>query len=307
MRVRITVVSLLFVVLFGHISMATAQPKADPLTGAWKGDWGPSPTDRNAVMLELKWNGKTLTGTVNPGPEAIAIEKASFDPQTMKIHLEATKTSPNFVYVVDGVVEKDKMTGSWSRPNRKGDFQLTREVKKKAESDADADSPRLVGLKTDERRIVQYLLKDWGVDYSVTSVDIAMDALGLRQSDQLRFRVGNYIKNHPELHSVIRQWGWQTVALNPNEKLVARAIINAERDKQPAPSKAKLAKAVGISDKETDGAVAMLTRYGILKRDKSVGGIGYVASASRYVNWQPWLDLQFHRVALSSGRIFNTN
>jgi len=307
MRARITIVSLLFIVLFGHIAVTSAQQNADPLTGTWKGDWGPSPTDRNAVIVELKWNSKTLTGTVNPGPEAITIDKASFDPKTMKIHLEVTKTSPNFVYVVDGVVEKDKMTGSWSRPNRKGDFQLTREVKKKAESDGDADSPRLIGLKADEQKVVRYLLKDWGQDFSITSVDIAMEALGLRQSDEMRFRIGNDIKNHPELHSVIRQWGWQTVALTPNEKLVGRAIVNAERNNQKAPSKVEVANAVGVSEKDEDRAIAMLRRYGILKRNKSAGGIGYVASESRYVNWQPWLDFQFHRVALSSGRIFNTN
>src|SRR5437667_756248 len=154
--------ALLMLMLFLFTHAAIAQRNADPLTGTWKGDWGPSPTDRNAVIVELKWNSKTLTGTVNPGPEAITIDKASFDPKTMKIHLEITKTSPNFVYVVDGVVEKDKMTGSWSRPNRKGDFQLTREVKKKAESDGDADSPRLIGLKADEQKVVRYLLKDWG-------------------------------------------------------------------------------------------------------------------------------------------------
>src|SRR5712691_9811721 len=178
MRVRISMGNLLFIVLFGHIPVTSAQQNADPLTGTWKGDWGPSPTDRNAVIVELKWNGKTLTGAVNPGPEAISIDKASFDPKTMKIHLEVTKTSPNFVYVIDGVVEKDKMTGSWSRPNRKGDFQLTRDVKKKAELETDSENPSLVGLKADQRRIVQYLLKDWGVDYSVTSVDIAIDTLG---------------------------------------------------------------------------------------------------------------------------------
>src|SRR2546425_408702 len=248
MRVRITMVNLLFIVLFGHIPVTSAQQNADPLTGTWKGDWGPSPTDRNAVIVELKWNGKTLTGTVSPGPEVITIDKASFDPKTMKIHLEVTKTSPNFVYVVDGVVEKDKMTGSWRRPNRKGDFQLTRDVKKKAESDGDADSPRLAGLKADEEKVVRYLLKDWGQDFSVTSVDIAMDTLGLGQADPMRFRIGKYIKDHPELHSVIRQWGWQTVALTPNEKLIARAIVNRERDKQKAPSTEDLVKSVGISE-----------------------------------------------------------
>jgi hypothetical protein len=303
MKIRFAIVALFFAVLSGHIPAVAAQQKSDPLTGTWRGDWGPSPTDRNAVIVELKWNGKALTGTVNPGPEAIAIDKALFDPASMKIHMEVTKASPNFAYVVDGAVENNKMTGTWNRPGRKGDFQLTRELKKKAES----EEPRLAGLQADEEKIVRYLLKDWGIDYSITSVDVGIDALGMRQSEELRFRVGNYIKNHPELHAVIRQWGWQTVALNPNEKLVARAIMNAERDKQPAPSKAELAKAVAISDKEADRAVAMLARYGILKRDKGAGGVGYVATESRYVNWQPWLDFQFHRVALSSGRIFNTN
>ena len=307
MKVRVTMVSLLFIVLLGHVSAASAQQTADPLTGTWKGDWGPSPTDRNAVIVELKWNGKTLTGTVNPGPDAIPIDKASFDPKSMKIHLEVTKTSPNFVYIVDGVIEKDKMTGSWSRPNRKGDFQMTREVKKKAEADVDTDAPRLVGLKPNEQKVVRYLLKDWGQDFSITSIDVAIDALGLRQSDDMRFRIGNYIKNHPELHSVIRQWGWQTVALTPNEKLVARAVVNAQRDRLKPPSKMELANAVGISDRDTDRAIAMLARYAILKRDKSAGGIGYIAAEARYINWQPWLDFQFHRVALASGRIFNTN
>ena len=97
------------------------------------------------------------------------------------------------------------------------------------------------------------------------------------------------------------------LALIPNEKLVARAITNAERDNQKAPSKVEVASAVGISEKDVDRAIAILARYGILKRNKSAGGVGYAGSESRYVNWQPWLDFQFHRVALSSGRIFNTN
>ena len=84
---RIYFVSLIFVILMGLVQTASAQRSADPLTGTWKGDWGPSPTDRNAVILVLKWDGKTLTGTVNPGPDAIAIEKASFDPKSMTIHL----------------------------------------------------------------------------------------------------------------------------------------------------------------------------------------------------------------------------
>ncbi|HLQ45564.1 MAG TPA: hypothetical protein VK137_12585 [Planctomycetaceae bacterium] len=170
-----------------------------------------------------------------------------------------------------------------------------------------ADNPGLVGLRGDERRVVEYLLDDWAKDSAVTTVDIAMDALKVRSSDERRFRIGNHIKNHPELHAVIRQWGWETIVLTPNEKLVARAIVNAERDKPAPPAKADIAKMVAVSEKDVNGAVEMLTRYGILKADGSVGGIGYVATKPRYVNWPQWLDFQFRRVSLASGRTFCVN
>src|SRR5207245_1403762 len=190
----------------------------------------------------LKWDGKTLTGVVNPGPDAISIEKASFDPKTMKIHLEANFARRSLQYVVDGTVEKDKMSGTWNHPRRGGDFQVSREVKevKKAESNP-TPKANLAGLKADDRKVVEYLLKDWSEwekDYTITSVDIAMDALRLPPSGEMRFRIGNYLKNHPELDEVLRDWGWQTVVLTPKEKLIARAIVNAERDKKNAPAKA---------------------------------------------------------------------
>ena len=70
MRLKIGFAGLLLMFLLSCIHPAIAQQSADPLTGTWKGDWGPSATDRNSVTIELKWNGKTLTGTVNPGPDA---------------------------------------------------------------------------------------------------------------------------------------------------------------------------------------------------------------------------------------------
>lgn len=126
MKGKISILSLTFAALVGLILTASAQQKADPLTGVWKGDWGPSPTDRNDVTLELKWDEKTLTGTVNPGPEGVPIEKASFDPKEMKVRFEATYKPRNRHYVVEGKVERNAMSGSWNRPGRNGDFKLTR-------------------------------------------------------------------------------------------------------------------------------------------------------------------------------------
>jgi hypothetical protein len=161
-------------------------------------------------------------------------------------------------------------------------------------------------LHAQEQKVIDYLVKDWGEDYSVTSVDIAMNALKVGPSDETRFRIGNYIKAHPELHEVIRRWGWVTLVLTPDEKLIARALINAGRDSKPAPSISELAKAVGIKEPDVKCGLAMLERYEILKKDTKAGGAGY-AVIPRYIKWEPRLDFVFHKVSLDSGRQFNTN
>src|SRR6266568_1211801 len=131
-----------------------------------------------------------------------------------------------------------------------------------------------VQLNAQEQKVIDYLLKDWGEDYSVTTVDIAMNALKVAPSDETRFRIGNYIKAHPELHEIIRRWGWVTLVLTPDEKLIARSLINAQRDSRSAPSVAEIAKAVGTSEPEVKRGLAMLERYEILTKDSQAGG-GY--------------------------------
>ncbi len=162
-----------------------------------------------------------------------------------------------------------------------------------------------VRLNCQEQKVINYLVSDWGEDYSVTSVDIAMAALKMKQSDETRFRIGSHIKAHPELHEIIRRWGWVTLVLTPDEKLIARTLINAERDGQPQPTVAAIAKAVGITDAQADGGLSMLERYEILQRAASKGAGCKVAP--RYVKWEPRLDFIFHKVSLDSGRQFNTN
>ena len=102
-------------------------------------------------------------------------------------------------------------------------------------------------------------------------------------------------------------WGWETLALTPDEKLIARALINAVRDDAETPTLERLAQLVAIPGREVENGLAMLARYGILRQEASVGGVGYVVASERYLNWEPRLDFLFHTVSLSSGRQFNTN
>ena len=160
-------------------------------------------------------------------------------------------------------------------------------------------------LNSQEQKVVDYLVADWGKDYSITSVDIAMAALKMPASDETRFRIGSHIKAHPELHEIIRRWGWVTLVLTPDEKLIARTLINVERDGKSQPTVVEIAKAVGITEAETDRGLSMLERYEILQRAASKG-TGYKV-VPRYIKWEPRLDFIFHKVSLDSGRQFNVN
>jgi hypothetical protein len=110
-------------------SGAALQQSSDPLSGTWTGDWGPSAADRNPVTVELKWDGKVLTGTVNPGPNAVELKNCTFDANSNAVHMEAdakSRRGNEIHYMIDGKVENNTMTGSWNHGNRKGDFKITR-------------------------------------------------------------------------------------------------------------------------------------------------------------------------------------
>ena len=113
------------------LMVASLLGQGDPISGTWTGTWGPSPNDRNDVTLQLKWDGKALTGNITGGlnvTSPIPLQKSTFDPKTGTVHMEADASSRGRTihYVVDGKVEKGTMSGSWNHDNRKGDFKLTK-------------------------------------------------------------------------------------------------------------------------------------------------------------------------------------
>src|SRR5262252_7584172 len=115
---KLKIVSL-FSVLTCLVIVASALAQGDPLSGTWTGDWGPSPNDRNDVTLQLKWDGKALTGNITGGTNVsgqIPLQKTSFDPKTGAVHMEADASSRGRTihYVVDGKVDKGMMAGSWN-------------------------------------------------------------------------------------------------------------------------------------------------------------------------------------------------
>jgi len=105
-----------------------------PLKGSWSGDWGTSKENRTRVLVDLQWDGKDITGTINPGSDNVRLTKATLDPGDWTVHLEADAKdgSGNVTrYVIDGKLENlgsfyRVITGTWQQGARKGAFKLTR-------------------------------------------------------------------------------------------------------------------------------------------------------------------------------------
>jgi hypothetical protein len=119
----------------GALTGWTFAQEGHPLVGTWSGDWGPTPTHRNQVTIVLNWDGKNVSGIINPGPDVIPIKIATLDSTKWTVHLEAdakdSKGNP-VRFIADGKLDnilsyRRTLTGAWNHGNVKGDFKLTRD------------------------------------------------------------------------------------------------------------------------------------------------------------------------------------
>jgi hypothetical protein len=90
--------------------IARAQ-EGHPLTGTWVGDVG-----QRHVTVVLEWDGKNVTGTINPGPNASQIRSVRIDPAMWSVHIEAEGGAR---VLIDGGVANvgsasRTLTGTWA-------------------------------------------------------------------------------------------------------------------------------------------------------------------------------------------------
>ena len=66
-------------VVFIGIAAGVIAQEGHPLTGTWSGDWGPSTAQRNHLTLVMSWDGKNISGVLNPGDNAVQIPSIFLD------------------------------------------------------------------------------------------------------------------------------------------------------------------------------------------------------------------------------------
>ena len=107
-----------------------------PLVGTWYGDWGPTPQQRHDVTVVMTWDGKTIGGMIDPGPEAVPFTAATLDSSAWTVHIEAERPAKGATaavrYVIDGKLVNlgsynRTLSGTWTSGGTKNDFKLTRD------------------------------------------------------------------------------------------------------------------------------------------------------------------------------------
>jgi hypothetical protein len=130
---------LLFLLVLSTLLVAPSGAWAQfghPLKGQWSGQWGPADNPKR-LLLDLHWDGKEISGRVNPGDENATVKSVTFDysdPSAWKVKLTAEgkdKSGKPVTISVDGTLENigaysKLFHGTWTEAGQKGDFTLTR-------------------------------------------------------------------------------------------------------------------------------------------------------------------------------------
>ena len=128
-----------FYILFTFMCAIIAAPvfaqEGHPLVGSWHGNWGTSPTARTDITVIMDWDGKVISGIVNPGFEGMALQGAKLNPKDWTLHFEVDqkdKSGKVTRCLVDGKIDKlgsDRrtLTGTWNCGTAKADFKITRD------------------------------------------------------------------------------------------------------------------------------------------------------------------------------------
>jgi hypothetical protein len=106
-----------------------------PLKGSWIGTWGPNRNQGNDLLVVLNWDGKNITGTINPGTDNIPVKNATLQPEGWVVRFEADakdKAGKPITYVLEGKIANlplpnRTLTGTWKNQEESGVFKLSRQ------------------------------------------------------------------------------------------------------------------------------------------------------------------------------------
>ena len=131
--VRLVLVAVALVVALPAL---TSAQFGHPLKGQWSGEWGPKDKP-NRLLLNFDWDGKEISGAINPGPNAAVVKSVVFDytnPSSWGVRITAEgkdAAGKPIAITVDGKLENigaymKHLHGTWTQGGQTGEFAVTR-------------------------------------------------------------------------------------------------------------------------------------------------------------------------------------
>lgn len=116
-------------------STSAVAQEGHPLSGTWSGDWGPTTDNRTRLTVVMSWDGKAVTGTINPGPDAVTLGRVTVDYAKWTVRIEADgkdATGKPTKILAEGRLDDlgswhRTLSGTWSQGGTKGTFKLRRD------------------------------------------------------------------------------------------------------------------------------------------------------------------------------------
>jgi hypothetical protein len=117
------------------LSATGVAQEGHPLKGSWLGEWKGNATHGDNILLILDWDGKAITGMINPGTDNMALTRATLEPNGWVVRLEAEgkdKDGSAVRYVIEGKIENLELpnrsiNGTWSSDKGGGAFTASRQ------------------------------------------------------------------------------------------------------------------------------------------------------------------------------------
>ncbi len=131
---RLITVAAAAVLALGVLASSGAQ-EGHPLKGSWLGEWQGNSVHGDNVLLILDWDGKAITGMINPGTDNMPLSRASLEPNGWVVRFEAEgkdKDGSAVRYVIEGKLENLELpnrsiNGTWSSNKGRGMFTASRQ------------------------------------------------------------------------------------------------------------------------------------------------------------------------------------
>jgi hypothetical protein len=115
--------------------LSVGAQEGHPLKGSWLGEWAGNSVHGDNILLILDWDGKAITGMINPGTDNIPLTNGSLEPNGWVVKLEAEgkdKDGSAVRYVIEGKLENLELpnrsiNGTWSSNKGRGSFTASRQ------------------------------------------------------------------------------------------------------------------------------------------------------------------------------------